>query len=118
MKKAKRTAKEREEFFVCVPDPKGVRKNLLEVSQQLLEGMKSYEKYKKIKAKKLQKMEALKATMKGIEDLTGKVRACLPTVKGLPEKAKVEKMPHIAAIELEQLHKEIAKLEEELGLVR
>ncbi len=101
-------------FFINIPDPKEVRKNLLESSQQIVEGMKSYEKYKKIKAEKLKKIEALKAMTGQIRENAGKLRACLPTVKGLPEKVREEKMPHITQIELEQLNIEIKKLEEEL----
>lgn len=112
------TKKSGEEFFVCVREPKVVRKNLLETTQQVIEGMKSYEKYKKLKAQKLRLKERLKATMIQIEELAGQLRACLPTVKGFPQKAKVEKMPHVAEIELEQLNKEIQKLEDELGLVK
>jgi hypothetical protein len=49
-----------------------------------------------------------------IRENAGKLRACLPTVKGLPAKVREEKMPHITQIELEQLNVEIKKLEEEL----
>ncbi|MEK6921632.1 MAG: hypothetical protein AABX82_07125 [Nanoarchaeota archaeon] len=101
-------------FFINIPNPKEVRKNLLESSQQIVEGMKSYEKYKKIKAEKLKKIDALKAITVQIRENAGKLRACLPTVKGLPEKARIEKMPHVTQIELEQLNIEIKKLEEEL----
>ena len=113
----KQTIKE-ELFFVNIPDPIAVRKNLLESSQQVLEGMKSYEKYKRIKAEKLKKIDQLKATTVQIKELAAKLRACLPTVKGLPEKINEEKMSHVTQIELEQLNSEIKKLEDELKLVK
>ncbi len=111
-------ASSEEIFFMNITDPKDVRKTLLETSQQIVEGMKSYEKYKKIKATKLKNIETLKSITTQIRENVGKLRACLPTVKGLPEKIKEEKLPHVTQIELEQLNTEIAKLEEELKLVK
>lgn len=105
-------------FFINVPEPKDVRKNLLEASQQILEGMKSYEKYKKLKAEKLRKIEQLKTTTIQIRELAGKLRACLPTVKGIPEKAKASPLAHVTEIELGQLNAEIKKLEEELRVLK
>lgn len=110
-------APKNELFFIKIPDPKTVRKNLLEASQHVVEGMKSYEKYKKIKAQKLQKLHNLKKTFEEIKVVAGQLRACLPTIKGVPEAVQEKKMPHIAEIELEQLDKEIQKLEEELRLL-
>lgn len=100
-----------------ISDPKAVRKNLLEASQQVVEGMKSYENYKKIKAQKLQKLHDLKKFFEEIKVLAGQLRACLPTIKGVPEAVHEKKFPHIAEIELEQLDKEIQKLEEELRML-
>ena len=115
---AKKQAMSEELFFINVPEPKDVRRNLLEASQQILEGMKSYEKYKKLKAEKLRKIEQLKTTTVQIRELAGKLRGCLPTVKGIPEKAKASPLAHVTQIELEQLNSEIKKLEEELRVLK
>ncbi len=115
-----KTAKKQQDelFFINIPDPTGVRKTLLETSQQIVEAMKSYEKYKRIKMEKLKKIDTLKATTVQIKENAGKLRACLPTLKGLPEKMREEKMPHVREIELEQLNAEIKRLEDELKLVK
>ena len=115
-----KTAKKQQDelFFINVPDPTGVRRTLLETSQQIVHAMKSYEKYKKIKMEKLKKIDTLKATTAQIKENAGKLRACLPTLKGLPDKMREEKMPHVREIELEQLNAEIKRLEDELKLVK
>jgi protein subunit release factor A len=104
-------------FFVNIPNPKDVRRNILESSQQMVEGMKSYEKYKKIKGKKLQKLDNLKKTTASIKELAGQLRGCLPTVKTAPDVKRKKDIPHVAEIELEQLNNEIRKLEEELHML-
>ncbi len=113
----KKNVLQNELFFMKISDPKAVRRNLLEASQHIVEGMKSYEKYKKLKAQKLQKLQSLKNTFEEIKVLAGQLRACLPTVKGIPKAVQEKKIPHLAEIELEQLDKEIQKLEEELRLL-
>ncbi len=105
-------------FFISIQDPKEIRRNLLETSMQLVDGMKSYEKYKKIKAEKLQKLDRLKKTTATINELAGKIRACLPTIKGSHYTIDKKAVPHVAEIELEQLNKEIHQLEEELHLLK
>lgn len=116
--KSRMSAANEEIFFIHIPEPVDVRKTVLETSQQIVEAMKSYEKYKRIKMEKLKKIDALKAVTAQIKENAGKLRACLPTVKGLPEKMRQEQMPHVREIELEQLNSEIKRLEEELKLVK
>jgi gas vesicle protein len=108
----------KELFFIRVQDPKEVRKNLLEASQQMVEGMKSYEKYKKIKWEKLQKLDTLKKTTVHIKELASQLRASLPTIKGAPDMKRERLLSHTAEIELEQLNAEIKKLEEDLRFVK
>ncbi len=111
-------AKKDEIFFMNISDPSTTRRNLLEASQQVIVGLKSYEKYKKIKAEKFKKIDFLKTITTQMTENAGKLRACLPTVKGLPEKVHEEKLPHATEIELEQLNEEINKLEKELLSVK
>jgi len=103
-------------FFIQVQDPKNIRKNLLDSSQQIVEAMKSYENYKSVKVRKLQEIDKLKKTTASIKELAGKVRSYLPTIRGKPDTKKKE-ISHVAEIELEQLEKEIRKLEEDLRMV-
>lgn len=115
---AKKSAgkKEQEEsiYFINIESPTEIRRTLVEASQQLVEGLKSYEKYKKIKAQKLQKIEALKTQTNEIKAQVAKLRAFLPTVKGIPNIPRSVSTESVTAIELEQLNKEIEKLEVEL----
>ncbi len=104
-----------EDFFISIIDPSLVRRNLLESSQQIVEGMKSYEKYKKLKLEKLKKIDALKEVLVNIKENTSKLRAYLPTVKETVQK-KEERAPNITLLELEQLNTEIKKLEHDLNL--
>jgi hypothetical protein len=110
--------KQNDLFFINIPGPKLIRRNLLESSQQMVSGMKSYEKYKRIKADKLKHLDELKKSTAQIKELAGQLRACLPTIRGTPVTATEKALPHVAEIELEQLNKEIRKLEEELHMIK
>lgn len=107
--------KKRDDFFISITDPSLVRRNLLESSQQIVEGMKSYEKYKKIKLGKLKKIEELEQVLASIKESTYKLRAYLPTVKETVQE-KEQRTPNITLLELEQLNSEIRKLETELNI--
>ena len=106
---------QKEDFFISVTDPSLVRRNLLESSQQIVEGMKSYEKYKKLKLEKIKKIDTLKELLITIKENTSKLRAYLPTVKETVQK-KEERAPNITLLELEQLNSEIRKLENDLNI--
>ena len=105
-------------FFIQIQDPQEVRRNLLEASQQMVKGMKSYEKYKHIKGEKLRHLDRLKKTTDDIKMLIGKLRTYLPTVREKPDTSRGKTIPHATAISLEQLDKEIQKLEQELHMLK
>lgn len=111
---AKKQSKQ-ENFFISITDPSLVRRNILESSQQIVEGMKSYEKYKKLKLEKLKKIDTLKELLMNIKENTSKLRAYLPTVKETAQKQE-QRAPNITLLELEQLNTEIRKLENDLNL--
>ncbi|MFA6888852.1 MAG: hypothetical protein WC254_05135 [Candidatus Woesearchaeota archaeon] len=106
---------QRDDFFISITDPSLVRRNILESSQQIVEGMKSYEKYKKIKLEKLKKIDELKQLLVVIKENTFKLRAYLPTVKETVQE-KEQRTPNITLLELEQLNSEIRKLETDLNI--
>ena len=109
-----RKGEEESMFFINIENPTEIRRTLVDASQQIVEGMKSYEKYKKLKAQKLQKIEALKGQTNDIKTQVAKLRSFLPTVNGFPRVEQRISTESVTVIELEQLNKEIEKLEQEL----
>ena len=82
--------KEKEDgIFVGVKDPLRVRKDILESSRDVLDGLKSYESFKQVREEKRMLFEQLRSDARSISLLIGRLRGELPQLKVPP--AKVEK---------------------------
>ena len=114
--------REKEVFYVEIPNPVDCRRSVLEASRDLLRGLQKYEDLKKIRFQKLREMSVLKNIIKEINTLLNQARNSLPSVTvRIPEPAKQKEAkkaqrPKKKAIEEEEAKKprEVAELEKQL----
>ena len=119
-------------YFVSVNSPENLRKNILEASKDLLEGLARYERFKSVRQEKLESIRKLRLDLKHTATLISRLKSHLPTVevampaapKIAPRKApekiekKAEAAPRKAApktTELEKLEAELDDIERKLG---
>ncbi|MBI2575741.1 hypothetical protein HYV84_00880 [Candidatus Woesearchaeota archaeon] len=115
--------KEKEDgIFVGVKDPLRVRKDILESSRDVLEGLKSYESFKQVREEKRMLFEQLRSDARSISLLIGRLRGELPQLKvpaAKVEKAKEQPQPKqgkmVPAVEKAKPATEVQRLEEELA---
>ena len=113
--------KEKEDgIFVGVKDPLRVRKDILESSRDVLDGLKSYESFKQVREEKRMLFEQLRSDARSISLLIGRLRGELPQLKVPPakvEKAKEQPQPKQGGVAVEKAKPatEVQRLEEELA---
>ena len=111
--------KEKEDgIFVGVKDPLRVRKDILESSRDVLDGLKSYESFKQVREEKRMLFEQLRSDARSISLLIGRLRGELPQLKVPPakvEKAKEQPKQGGVAVEKAKPATEVQRLEEELA---
>ena len=111
--------KEKEDgIFVGVKDPLRVRKDILESSRDVLDGLKSYESFKQVREEKRMLFEQLRSDARSISLLIGRLRGELPQLKvpsAKVEKAKEQPKQGGVAVEKAKPATEVQRLEEELA---
>ena len=113
--------KEKEDgIFVGVKDPLRVRKDILESSRDVLDGLKSYESFKQVREEKRMLFEQLRSDARSISLLIGRLRGELPQLKvpsAKVEKAKEQPQPKQGGVAVEKAKPatEVQRLEEELA---
>lgn len=110
MKKEK--PQEEEVFFVGVQDPLEVRRNLLEVSKDMVQFLQQYEKLKTVREQKNEAIKRLKEDIRELKSLVNKLRLVLPKTKlrvKLHEEHKEPPKPVAKKVTVKKVHKKAAK---------
>lgn len=117
------------EYMIQVPDPKMVRKDILESLREIIIFMQGYEKFKKIQEEKVLLFKKLQLEVKGINSLIDvKLRELLPkgnmhAVRELPQlkpQIKVQKIDKVVPVmvkpksELDELESQLKDIEGQL----
>jgi len=107
---------EEETYYVNVREPAETRRALLETSRQVVIALQNYENFKLKRVKKLDLVEKLRKNFKEINELIGRLKKEMPTVKlrknvSFTEEKK-EKVPKVS---VSKGRKEITDLERELS---
>ncbi|HLC64799.1 MAG TPA: hypothetical protein VJI46_01595 [Candidatus Nanoarchaeia archaeon] len=121
-------------YFVSVGNPEELRKNILEASKDLLEGLARYERFKAVRQEKLEAIRTLRLDLKRTALLITKLKSHLPSVEvsaprvSVPKKAvaKAERKAEVKkeqtktpkTSELEKLEAELDDIEKKLGGMR
>jgi len=109
---------EDELFFVGIPDPIELRKELLTSSKNIIDSLRRHEKYQNIKDQKLQTIMDLKRVFDELLILNKKLRGKLPKIPFKTPKAPKETTPSKPAkgaiSKLDILESELSRVEERL----
>ena len=130
------------QYYVGMKDHIELRKSLLESSKQLIKSLQRYQKFKALREEKIQKLSRLRAMIRELRRLNGKLRSQMPSmieiekhqeekkgskkaaqpVKLVQKKnAKPEKVVVAAPVkltELDRLEKELSEIESKLGRLK
>lgn len=132
----KRTSATGELFFVNLRDPIDLRREILESSKGVIEGLQRFEQFKRIREEKVENLSKLRDIVKDCTRLMNKLRTSLPSTNlkaeevlqlrerplgesiALPKKGKRSANKKIAErTELEKLDDELGDIERKLNAV-
>jgi len=118
------------EFYVGIPNPIDVRRNILETSKEIIQVLKRYESFHHIKEAKKAEMNKFRAMVNDINQMMLRLKTSLPPVRieDLPRKEptettvkplsvkRIRAAPESAApsSELDRLEQELGKIEDKI----
>lgn len=73
--------KEKDSFYVVIKQPTEFRRNLLESTKLLIQGMQKYEHFKALRADKTHMIARLKDITHDINSMTARLKTVLPSLK-------------------------------------
>ncbi len=111
---------QKEVFYVGLNNPRGVRKNVLESTKDLIQTIKSQDNLKQIRTQKFMLIEELKNQMVQIDNLMNRLKRVLPssrdknqTTPYLPNKKRINAPRKIK--DIDKLEAELADIEAKLS---
>ena len=102
---------QKEVFYVGLNDPRGVRKNVLESTRDLIQTIKSQDNLKQIRTQKFMLIEELKNQMVQVDNLMNRLKRALPSSRDKEQSIPMPKKKINAPRKI----KDIDKLEAELA---
>ena len=108
-------------FFVQIPEPSEVRRNILETLKEILSTMQKFEKFREIRHKKLENIHKLRTGLRQANKMIGDLKSKLPQTdlkavvlkepKPQTEKVPKQKTDSVQKQEPKPKKKELTELE-------
>jgi hypothetical protein len=112
---------EGEPLYVGIPEPTGLRKDLLNSSKDIITSLKKYDAFSSLRQEKAKQISEVLKLMKEIDSLNRKLKQAMPKTTVQPGIRKPE-VPVSSRIikektRLADLEQELARVEEKLGKI-
>ncbi len=102
-------AKEKEDYFVKIKNPREARKMLLENARDILKVLQGYEDFKRTRGIRTNLVNSFKASMDEIKELVQEIKRTLPKITMRETKVIAPELV------MQKPQKELRKLEQELS---
>lgn len=136
-RKAKKLPEKAEVYYMGIPNPVEIRKNILESARDMVQFLQMFEKFRIIREEKKQASALLKKHVRELTTLTNKIKTMLPktslrtkskkiepekiekveTIEALKEAPQKSELPDIDVDDIEELETELRDIEDKLNFL-